>query len=49
MKRTLFTIILALFAATAFCQSQIKYGSLSYNSLLHEMPELMLQQESGLP
>ncbi len=46
MKRTLFTTILALFAATAFCQSQIKYGSLSYNSLLHEMPEYAEVQSS---
>ena len=46
MKRTLFTTILALFAATAFCQSQIKYGSLSYISLLHEMPEYAEVQSS---
>lgn len=41
MKRTLITLLLLVVAATtaALAQSQVKYGYLSYNALLHAMPE----------
>lgn len=39
MKKTLFVIFFAMLAVSGSAQSQIKYGSLSYQTLLREMPE----------